>query len=268
MKKVAIVIPIYKEFPSEYEILSLERCLNILKKHPMIFAHPTGMNLQFYQKYYDVEFRGFNSKYFDSIEGYNKLLLSRKFYRSFDLYEYILIYQLDAYVFKDDLIKWCNLGYDYCGGLVYNFEEYKNIPVYNGGFSLRNVNASLRILSKFSKIYTWSELLERIEKSSKSKILVKIRVLYFYLFRNNTFWLLNGFDRNEDIFWSSFTIKNNLEFRVVEKKLANSFSIDTSIKMDAVNFNNDIVFGCHAYHLNTSFWNQYIDELKLFKTEN
>lgn len=27
----------------------------------------------------------------------------------------MLIYQTDAYIFKDDLLKWCNRGYDYVG---------------------------------------------------------------------------------------------------------------------------------------------------------
>lgn len=59
--------------------------------------------------------RYFNEQYFDSRKSYNELMLSVDFYRSFREYQYMLIYQLDAFVFEDQLEYWCNKGYDYIG---------------------------------------------------------------------------------------------------------------------------------------------------------
>jgi hypothetical protein len=37
---------------------------------------------------------------------------SKQFYERFVAYDYMLIYQLDAYVFKDELDDWSAKGYD------------------------------------------------------------------------------------------------------------------------------------------------------------
>src|SRR5690606_35437868 len=78
-----------------------------------------------------------------------RLVLSRRFFRSFITYEYILIYHLDALVFSDQLREWCAAGFDYIGAPwlkspddpTQGFSE-----VGNSGFSLRNVEAALRVI--------------------------------------------------------------------------------------------------------------------------
>lgn len=47
--------------------------------------------------------------------GYNRLMLSEDLYSAFSNYEYILICQSDAYIFRDELKEWCEAGYDYVG---------------------------------------------------------------------------------------------------------------------------------------------------------
>ena len=47
--------------------------------------------------------------------AYNRLMMSEQFYRAFEGYEYILIYQLDCLVFSNALEEWCRKGYDYIG---------------------------------------------------------------------------------------------------------------------------------------------------------
>lgn len=87
----------------------------------------------------------FHENYFKSIDGYNKLMLSPSFYKAFSNYEYILIYQLDAWVFKDELQHWCNQKYDYIGAPIY--QNNKLIGIGNGGFSLRKVDYCLKVLA-------------------------------------------------------------------------------------------------------------------------
>ena len=70
---------------------------------------PKGLNLcKLSQQYPMLSFESFEDEYFKGISGYNRLMMSEVFYRRFIGYEYILIYQLDAYIFKDELKKWCD----------------------------------------------------------------------------------------------------------------------------------------------------------------
>ena len=43
------------------------------------------------------------------------LMLSPFFYESFLDFKYVLIHQLDVFIFKDELNYWCNQNYDYIG---------------------------------------------------------------------------------------------------------------------------------------------------------
>ena len=54
--------------------------------------------------------REFRSSFFAGRYGYNHLMLSAEFYRRFLNWEYILIYQTDAFVFRDELAQWCAPG--------------------------------------------------------------------------------------------------------------------------------------------------------------
>ena len=42
-------------------------------------------------------------------------MLSPEFYRRFSDTDYILVCQLDAYIFRDELLSWCKKEYDYIG---------------------------------------------------------------------------------------------------------------------------------------------------------
>lgn len=113
-KKVAITIPIYKETPSDIEMKSFIQCLTIFQKYDIyIFTHK-NLNFKNYdscKKGSQIHYIFFHENYFKSIDGYNKLMLSPSFYKAFSNYEYILIYQLDAWVFKDELQYWCKLDF-------------------------------------------------------------------------------------------------------------------------------------------------------------
>src|SRR5476651_1552466 len=115
---VAVVIPIYKKKPDSNELMSLKQCLSVLKNYPIIFLGPANLDTTVYQKLCNstpFKMITFDEFYFGSIDGYNQLMLSPGFYKSFLDYKFILIYQLDAYVFKDELTYWCNQNYDFIG---------------------------------------------------------------------------------------------------------------------------------------------------------
>lgn len=172
MDKVVVIIPIYKTTLSDDEVLSLRQTCQALKNYPLVVIQPEGLDLSSLNEQYPLlQFQEFPASYFKGIMGYNRLMLSPVFYERFLNYEYMLICQLDAYIFRDELQEWCNKGYDYIGSPwlrrpVYDFPLLKQCmqfslwwkhrrglrskqdlynKVGNGGLSLRKVKAHYQV---------------------------------------------------------------------------------------------------------------------------
>ncbi|MFD2572474.1 DUF5672 family protein [Spirosoma soli] len=173
MKPVAVIIPIYKASMSAHELISFQQCLKALRSHPIFLVKPHSLNLNsLLATHSQLQVESFDDLYFQSISGYNKLLCSELFYERFLAYEYILISQLDVFIFRDDLLDWCQRGYDYVGA-----PQFSNIrapdrmepktlrekvslpfqkPLLNGGMSLRRVKGCLRLLRIYHTFFgTW-----------------------------------------------------------------------------------------------------------------
>ena len=87
-KLVATVTPIYKRELSIDEQISLRHLRQVLGAHDRIIIAPEGLHIDFP----DFEIRRFREADFKSIQSYNRLMLSKRFYSAFYDYEYILIY--------------------------------------------------------------------------------------------------------------------------------------------------------------------------------
>ena len=72
----------------------------------------------------------FNEIFFANMSGYNHLMLDTDFYNRFRDYKYILIHQTDAFLFKPDLLYWCNKNYDYIGAPWLNPYKTKKRKLY------------------------------------------------------------------------------------------------------------------------------------------
>lgn len=163
--KNLVVIPVYKSTPDFAEIISFNQCIKILFKHPICIITYKELDISYYTDLllkakveYRIEF--FNKNYFGSLSEYNQLMLSKDFYERFKSYEYMLIYQLDAYVFRDELEYWCKQGYDYIGAPLpvsikdninkihikdFNLSLEQDFLLMNGGFSLRKTKSCLEL---------------------------------------------------------------------------------------------------------------------------
>ena len=167
---VVIVIPIYQSVLSEAERLSLRQCLKILDRYPVQVVKPQNLDVsKLKEEFPSLEFISFDDSFFKGVDAYNKLLVSVDFYKTFSAYEFMLIYQLDAYVFKDELSEWCKKGFDYIGAPSLHQEKYNQLPagseniyaealsanrfVLNGGLSLRRIPAFLRYLKIYNLFY-------------------------------------------------------------------------------------------------------------------
>lgn len=224
-KQVAVVIPYYRNELSETERMAYRQCIKVLSGYPIILIVPDSIKVSKAVLVPGIKTVKVPSKWMQSIETYNQMMLNADFYRMFLEYEYILVYQLDAFVFRDELKKFCELGYDYIGapwlfGAEY-FKEKGNCRghVGNGGFSLRNVEASIRVIIK-----------NPVGKR----------------------------DMPEDVYWSSH---DSGEFCVAPKEVALRFSIEEPAeKMFCLN-KRRLPFGCHAWNrISFSFWRPIIEK--------
>lgn len=224
IKQAAVVIPIYKNELTKLEQISLQQVKNVLQKHDLFFAAPEGVIFNFDE---EVRIERFPKEYFESVHTYNSLMLSKWFYKRFLEYEYILIYQLDAFVFDDKLACFCEQGYDYIGAPwldgMYQYIDDKNCiwKVGNGGFSLRNVRKAIQLL-----------------EAEKDR--------------------LAGYKHNEDLFFA--TAKYDF-FQVAPVEVAIKFAFERNVEQCFKMNNYRIPFGCHAWErYNLSFWKPYIEK--------
>jgi hypothetical protein len=167
---VVIVIPIYQSALSRAEHASLRQCMEVLADYPVKIVKPENLDLsELLVLYPGIEFTSFEDRFFKGVQSYNELMVSLDFYEKFKAFEYILIYQLDAYVFRDELAAWCAKGFDYIGSPTLHQEKYDALPsssasfyadalssqrfVLNGGLSLRKVKSFMRYLKIYNLFY-------------------------------------------------------------------------------------------------------------------
>ena len=172
MDLVKVIIPIYKNTFTATEKRSLMQAYDILKAYPLVVIKPESLDLSELQAEFPrLTFTSFDDAYFKGISGYNRLMLASVFYERFLDSTYILIYQLDAFVFRDELKEWCSKGYDYIGApwlqkpvyrfpiistimhLAHIYHRQKGEPskqdlynkIGNGGLSLRKTDSHYRV---------------------------------------------------------------------------------------------------------------------------
>ena len=262
MKKVAIIIPIYKSEPDSLEKLSLDQCQKILGHYPVYIVAPEGLDISFYVQHFpSIKVEFFDASFFISTVSYNRLMLSPNFYSMWSDYEFILIYQLDAYVFRDELKLWCEKDFDYIGAPVHdfkldNFTPEIEIATLNGGFSLRKISSFLQILHSFHFIYSFKDLLKA--NTHQNLFLGPLKALKYFLTGNNTYFRFNKYDRNEDYFWAFIAPQKNKSFKVAPINESLQFGFDNKPDKSFELANKTLPFGCHAIDKNIEFWKTLI----------
>ncbi len=238
MKNI-VIIPVYKEKMVESERVSLVQCCKTLNRHDFFLVCPVGLNIRIYSDIFadlhvNYKIERFDGQYFRSVRDYNLLMLKTDFYSRFGAYGYMLIYQLDSYVFRDELDQWCEKGYDYIGApWVDRFSFFRakaNLlkPGCNGGFSLRKIPSFIKVLSVDSD---YGKVLNDYFRSGK----------------------------NEDGFFSSYAMKIDPAFKVASPEVALHFAFERSPERLYEMTNSRLPFGCHAWtKYNPRFWKKFI----------
>lgn len=178
MKDCIVLIPVYKDNLSEYEIISLKRCLSVLRDYDIhIFSYEglntPNINKLLHKRKPDILWDYFDKRYFEGIAGYNELMMNAGFYDKYRKdYKYMLIYQLDCYVFENSLSKFTKLGYDYIGAPLPDefsesisekfssaFNQKINTRFFmNGGLSLRKIETFYEVCNEIDERWKkWNE---------------------------------------------------------------------------------------------------------------
>lgn len=243
MDMVIVVVPIYREMTAS-EKLSFAQVQRVLHKYPLCFMAPERMRPFLEDKGYTVEFFPNNSM--SSIVEYSRLLLTPEFYKRFTKYQYILLYQLDAFVFSDQLARFCAMDYDFIGAPIpfsfwgQNFKIKGMRVVENGGLSLRKTDSCLRMTLMRDVIY------ERTNRRYE-------------------------FERAEDVFFSYCGNMKDIDFQIPNTVIASSFSTTFNVGhgLNRISYDN-LPFGCHAWSKVGffGFWRPYIDSFSEKKLLN
>jgi len=242
--EVAVVVPVYQSKPTEQELSYLYHNIEILKNFPFLLVAPQGLDINAYKKTSDIKVEFFPPHYFNNIAGYNKLMLSSEFYTRFVNYKYILICQLDAFIFTNNLLSWCKKGYDYIGApwvnkpyLLLSYVLVKtgitkalylllkhniNSAVGNGGLSLRKVSTFTSVSQQHHPDKSWPA--------------------------------------NEDFYWSFFAKTKGKLIKKPKANEASLFSIEVSPEKIMKYQNYTLPMGIHAWQrYSSNFWEKYIN---------
>jgi hypothetical protein len=264
-----IVIPVYKTQPDRWETISLQQCSRVLPEYETYFAGPKGVDQEAYRQLIpESRFESFPDNAFESIDSYSRLMLDPQFYSRFEQYHYMLLHQTDAFLFRNDLRRWCETGYDYIGapfplnGLSHPEPDW---IVGNGGLSLRKVSAALQVLTTHRKIRHRSaaELYQTYKSagafsSPRSVLGFLTRVMGF---RNSLGHCIDQYSLHEDIFWSCEAPRCP-EFKIPELSLAAQFAVETHPEYWCSQIPTDLPSGCHAWRKYAfDFWAPHIERL-------
>ena len=259
-KDIVVVVPIYLPALSEMEAVSLKQCLDILSDYSIVIIKPENLDISNIQSQFLLpKVISFPDRCFQGIEAYNRLMLDVAFYRTFSSYTYMLVYQLDAYVFKDELLNWANKGYDYIGApwlpwkkrhlsvigryrlycqrlfcrlfdeKTFKTDKYYAYQVGNGGFSLRRISKMLEITTHY--------------KTKISKLLDDDAPFY-----------------PEDVLLLYELTDRNFHLKKPCFKEALQFAMEENPKWAYCYNGNQLPFGCHAWcHKDYyPFWSSFI----------
>lgn len=270
-KTVAIVVPASarNELLPEEEI-SMRHLFRFLGPYDKYLVTPHGVSLQ--REGFKV--LKFPRKFFGSAAAHNRFLMWPGFYRTFRDYEYILIYHLDSLVFSDQIMQWCQAGFDYIGAPWLPCPDtpwVKEARVGNGGFTLMKVESVLKVLHnryRMEPASYWGDMLIRNNARLQPlfRFLKKLQPFFpesrivnrpledLHRTENHDFLGLNN-----DYFWSFRAAEFLPEFKIATVEEGLRFAFEAAPRTCFELARGQIPFGCHAWtKFDRSFWEPHL----------
>lgn len=261
-KQCIILVPVYKQEPSADESASLRQLQHILGDWEIRFVCPESLNMSAYDTLTTIPYakERFPDPFFDGIAGYNALMRDKAFYCRFSTFEYMLIYQLDAWVFTDDLAYWCTLGYDYIGAPWFKHfgSHEKGNRLWkcgNGGLSLRRINKFIKCTSTDIPVYTWQGFLKHTNRHLLRNI------IRYFRYPNNMGWFMEHLaSKGEDSFFCKDLAETVHALHCPSPEEAALFAFEASPQYLFQLTKGRLPFGCHAWRKFQfeEFWSQFI----------
>jgi hypothetical protein len=271
---VAIVTPLYRFPLQDDEQFSMRHLREYLGGFDRFLVGPKSLlsSSAVAKAYPDFVLRPFSNKYFESVQGYSRLLVTEEFYRAFADYECILIYQLDCLVFSRELEEWCHRGWDYVGAPW--FKDHSDNAseglwaVGNGGLSLRRVASALNVLTS-TRLVDDPEVRGPQTRQFDSlprlrKVLIALRTFFLGRgYHNHVRWLIREFEKHpkfhEDLFWAFGARRVVPDFKIATPQQALGFSFEAAPRYCFEENLSRLPFGCHAWaKYDRAFWEPYL----------
>jgi Protein of unknown function (DUF5672) len=267
-KTVAIVIPMHnrKELTSDEQI-SFKHLSHYLNAYDKYLVVPEMLDLSLP----GCMVMRFDNQYFGSVEAYTRLMLTEHFYRAFDDYKYMLIYHLDALVFSDQLLEWCETDLDYVGPPWFPCDDspwVKTPRVGNGGLSLRKISTFLRVFHSEKYWVHPNEYWHALYADKPAHVRMfnwprkfAKRLLPFNNARHEMAqWHLRpDGTKNEDHFWSDRAIHYYPELKVASFDVGLRFAFEVAPRLCYELNQRKLPFGCHAWpRYDRRFWEQFL----------
>ena len=284
-----VVIPVYRPNLSAVERASIVNTCRLLGRHSVRLLCPEGIDLQAQQSELladisascaDLDVLALDPGWFASTATYNALMLSPSFYRLFFGWRYILIAQIDAWIFSAELSRWLSAHYSYLGA---PWCALPKLPpgmfcpaqaVGNGGLSLRHVRDHHALLTSWR--YKWhpvlglQELLAahrpldsfRWRRPARSllRLTNRLRLIMMRLLSwRNSLAYFSFCGLNEDIIFGLLAPRVLPRFRVPGPAIAAHFSLDANPGFFYQHYiqPGQLPFGCHAWEKSEAlFWRE------------
>lgn len=223
-------VPVYKNNLSITEKASLNQLCKIIgNDYEICLICPDDIDLTEYNEIannYNIKLSTLfcNKQYFKGTTSYSYMCETVDFYKCFNEYKYLFIYQLDGWIFENKVKEYLDLNVDYigspwnagCFGLDYD-------TVGNGGISLRRVQKFIEICEKFEP--------EDFDKE---------------------------FVKKEDLFFCK-TMKRKSQLKTPHVKIASNFALSGLWLRFMFKYNNGKLPMCvHAWDKDLRFWAKYI----------
>jgi hypothetical protein len=265
--EIVVVIPAYREHLSTVDRHALRQHAAFLAGYPVRVVAPEGLRLPAPLDGYPVE--RFAPAYFAGISGYNALMLSPEFYRRFERFRHLLVYQLDAIVLCDRLQEFCTLDYDYIGAPWFHDPERPESGLFlagNGGLSLGRIEAFQRVLQSPRYTTGWPALnVLRILRSRflvgwsapRARLIARLKVARRA--RHGVGRYLATTRWNEDSFWSTTAQVFLPDYRPAPAAVGLDFAFERHPRSCHALNGGQLPFGVHAWdRYDPDFWRPHL----------
>lgn len=226
-----IGVPVYKsDLTSNEEASFNQLCKIIENNYEICLICPADIDLTKYNEIsekYNIKLSVLfcAKQYFKGTACYSYLCETADFYECFKEYEYLLIYQLDGWIFKNNLDYFINLNVDYIGSpwKLGSFNFNSN-AVGNGGVSLRRVEKFIQVCKQINPINCASKYINK-----------------------------------EDLFFCKI-MRQKTNLHIATVKEASKFSVTAFSEYFIKTYNNGELPMCvHSWSKEWDFWKKYID---------